>query len=250
MLRFRGEFLGVASALMGLESLTERGRVLLVIAAPGEVDAVIGGLGAATACPEPWTLAEVSDRIDLCLCGVGKANAAGGTARVLDPARHGVVLSVGICGSLPRTGAPMLGVGASVVGTRSENADEGIELPGGGFAGCESMGFPLGPGGDGVDADPRVLDALSAVADEQGVIATVSTCAGTDKRAAAIAARTGALVEAMEGAAIGRVAYELGVPFGELRVVSNNTGDRDKQAWDLERAFAALGGVLGRLLDL
>ena len=62
------------------------------------------------------------------------------------------------------------------------------------------------------------------------------------------AARTKAVAEAMEGAAVVHAARRLGVPAIELRVISNTTGDRDNQKWDLAGALAALGRSLGEAL--
>ncbi|MBL8760188.1 MAG: futalosine hydrolase, partial [Phycisphaerae bacterium] len=78
-----------------------------------------------------------------------------------------------------------------------------------------------------------------------GAIATVSVCSGTDELAAEIRSRTGAIAEGMEGAACGLVAARMGVRFAELRVVSNHTGRRDRQGWNLEGAFRRLGELLG-----
>ena len=73
-----------------------------------------------------------------------------------------------------------------------------------------------------------------------GPIATVATCSGTDALAAGIAVRTGAIAEAMEGAAVLHAARLLGAPAIELRSISNRTGDRDRQDWKLSEAFEAL----------
>jgi futalosine hydrolase len=51
----------------------------------------------------------------------------------------------------------------------------------------------------------------------------------------------------MEGAAIAHIATRLGIPCGELRVVSNTCGDRQRQRWDLAGALAKLEAVIGRL---
>jgi futalosine hydrolase len=45
-----------------------------------------------------------------------------------------------------------------------------------------------------------------------------------------------ALVENMEGVAAAHVCTLYGVPFQEIRGVSNRAGDRDKRRWDLDRA--------------
>jgi futalosine hydrolase len=53
--------------------------------------------------------------------------------------------------------------------------------------------------------------------------------------------RTGAVAEAMEGAAVVHAALRAGVPGLEVRAISNTTGDRPTQRWDMPAAFAALG---------
>ena len=58
----------------------------------------------------------------------------------------------------------------------------------------------------------------------------------------------GAIAEAMEGAAVVHAARRLGLPGGEVRVISNSTGDRAKQQWDIARAFAAMH-TLGARFD-
>ncbi|MCH7864601.1 MAG: futalosine hydrolase, partial [Proteobacteria bacterium] len=55
------------------------------------------------------------------------------------------------------------------------------------------------------------------------------------------ARRTGALCEAMEGAAVVHAARRKRVPGIELRSISNTTGDRSSQQWDLKRGLSALG---------
>ncbi len=179
--------------------------------------------------------------------GVGKANASGAVARVLDPARHSGVLCVGICGSLP--GGP--GIGAVVLATRSVFADEGIQTPEG-YQDCREMGFALSPGVcDAFAPTAGWRTILAPLSDAEGVIATVSTCSGTDELAARVVSRTGAVAEAMEGAAVGLAAARIDprLPFAELRVVSNTTGDRAGQRWELAGALATLGRVLGRHHD-
>lgn len=239
-------------------------HLLIVVAAPKEFEAVAAGAASATSgfpgvgrgggaeerpiTPSAWLARSVGARLDLVESGVGKANAAGAVARCLDPARHGGVLSLGICGALPGSG---LGLGDVVVSTRMISADEGLET-GSGWISCAEMGFALSPSetGAGIEADPVLFEALRPLADAAGVIATVSTCAGTDARAEAIAARAGALAEAMEGAGAAQAADRLGVGACELRVVSNTTGARDGQRWDLAGAFARLRAVAASLGEM
>lgn len=227
----------------------QESRTLLVVAAEAEAKAVARGLEVRQAeALEPWTLHRVSERFDLLITGVGKANAAGAVARSFDPPVHAVVINLGVGGALPGSD---LAPGDAVLATRSLDADEGLEVPEG-FTRTAEMGFPPALGGDAVEPEADLFQALRPLADRQGPIATVSTCAGTDRRASAVVERTGALVEAMEGAAVGFTLRRIGAHeasgetaarFAELRVVSNTTGDRDRQIWRLTDALARLAEI-------
>lgn len=220
----------------------------MVVAAPSEARAVRAGLEARQASDEapvaaPWALCEPAPGYDLLLTGVGKTNAAAGVARLCDPQRHGAILNIGIGGSLP--GGPALG--SLVVATASVYADEGLQTPDG-FTDCAALGFPLGPfAGSSVPADPGMLRVLGRLADLAGLVATVSTCSGTDALARVVASRTGAVAEAMEGAAVGHVASRLGVPFIEVRAISNTTGDRPAQRWEIRQALSAMTRLIGQI---
>jgi futalosine hydrolase len=232
-------------------------RALLVVAAPAEARAVLGGFGRDEGLAERfWERHELRGGVDCVVTGVGKANAAGALMRVLDVGRDRVVISCGVAGSLPESGCE---IGAVVVSTRSVYADEGIETEEG-FLTCASMGFGFVHGGGdvdsmGVDVDEEVLGVLGELADVRGVVATVSTCSGTDALAEGVVQRTGAIAEAMEGAAVGVCVANASlvegagarVRFGELRVVSNTTGDRSWQKWDLASAMEGLGEVAASL---
>jgi len=232
-----------------LDPLISDRRALLVIAAPLEARAVLDALGP-DADPErgrdrvAWTPAALTPRLDLVVTGVGKASAAAGAARALDPGRHAIAVSLGVAGALPGSG---LEPADALAATRSVFGDEGL-LSGEGFAPVDALGFPPFPdGGSGADADPAALEVLRGLAGDAGTVACVSTISGTDELARAVAERTGARAEAMEGAAVAVAAARLGVPFAELRVISNTTGDRARQRWDLPGALARLGAIAAEL---
>ena len=230
--------------------------VLIAFAAPPEGDAIRSGLGGDASTGFPlWEAVPVVDGFEMVRTGVGPAAAAGGVARVLDPARHAAVISLGVGGALPGADTPE--IGTVVLATRSVFADLGLQTPNE-YQSLGEMGFPiLGSGtgsGESYAPDSRLAGLLAPMADRRAPVATVSTCSGTDDRAAAIAERLGSdragAVEAMEGASVGLVASLVGVPFAELRVISNTTGDRSAQRWDLDGAFARLGLVAGGLAGL
>jgi len=99
--------------------------------------------------------------------------------------------------------------------------------------------------------EPELVDWLGGYADHIGPVACVSSCSGTDRAARAVFERTGAIVEAMEGASVALSANRIDpwLLVGELRVISNTTGDRDAQQWDLDGALNTLGEVLGRIAN-
>jgi futalosine hydrolase len=172
--------------------------------------------------------------------GIGRTNAAAATTEAI--MRHGpfdAVLGAGVAGALP-TAEGAMGLGEVIVASSCVYAEEGMRGPAG-FADMTALGLPLGDfTGNTVPVDPDLLDALAARF-RIGPVATVATCSGTDEAAAEIARRTGALAEAMEGAAVVHAARRLGHRAVELRVISNTTGDRPRQRWDLPAALAALG---------
>jgi futalosine hydrolase len=106
-----------------------------------------------------------------------------------------------------------------------------------------ALGFALGDfEGNRVPVDAALLQGFGHLG-ARGPIATVATCSGTDAGAQEVARRTGAIAEAMEGAAVAHAARRFGVPALEIRTISNATGNRTMQGWDLPRGLAALKPV-------
>lgn len=213
-------------------------RGLLVVATPIEAEALGAHHGIVA-----WHRTRLNDRADIVIAGIGKANAAGASAHAATPDTP-FILSIGVAGALPDS---RLDLGDIVLATQCVYADEGLETPTG-YQTCSEMGFPIGiDESDIALPDQTLVDALSPIAAHLGVIATVSTCSGTDEAATRVVERTGAVAEAMEGAAVVHTARRLGLPAAELRVISNTTGDRDRQRWDLPGALARLADVIGSI---
>lgn len=171
--------------------------------------------------------------------GAGPAAAAAGTARLLALAEAAgrpfrAVLSAGIAGGFPGRAD----IGTTVIGVRSIAADLGAES-GDGFLEIESLGF-----GSGVlAADAGLVEMLVAALPHAvtGDVLTLATVTGTAATAARLAgAHPAAVAEAMEGFGVACAAVASGVAFAELRTVSNLIGPRDRSAWRLADALAAL----------
>ncbi|NUQ67186.1 MAG: futalosine hydrolase [Phycisphaerales bacterium] len=217
-----------------LKQFLDQRRVLLAIAAPSEWQAVAKGLGVILDLPAYWSRVSMTDRCDAVLTGVGKANAAGACALALDPGRHALVVSLGIAGTL--VDAPLC---SRVIATACVFGDEGVATPDA-FQSLASLGFPIAES-DTLTPDPAAIEVVAPPEARRGPIACVSACSGTNAARDALRARTGAIAESMEGASVALVAWRRGIPFAELRVISNTCGDRATQRWDLKGALAALG---------
>jgi len=201
--------------------------ILVVTAVEAEAEAVRAGAGPA--------------HVVVAAVGVGPAAAAAGTARLLATARYRAVVSAGIAGGFPGR-AP---VGAIVLGARSIAADLGAESPGG-FVPIEELGF----GRSVVVSDDALVKALAAALPEAivGDVLTLATVTGTAATAERLAARfPAAVAEAMEGFGVATAAAGAGLPFAELRTISNPVGPRDRAAWRLKEAFTALSTASGAL---
>ena len=205
--------------------------------------------------------------------GVGKANAALTTFWLLEEQRHAgrpaqLVVQTGCCGAFPDSG---LETGDVVIGTRAIFADEGVTTPTG-FLDMRTLGLPLAEDHDGnpvfneIPLFTPALEISSHEADvrqalpsdlkpprrhfnlKRGPIATISTCSGSDRQAAAVSERWRPLAESMEGAATALAALRAGCPCMEVRGVSNRVGDRDRAAWDIDRACANAASTVAAII--
>ncbi|MFG1648683.1 futalosine hydrolase [Micromonospora sp. NPDC049275] len=205
--------------------------LLVVTAVPAEADAVRAGLTDASVTVAP--------------IGVGPAVAGAATARLLALAEaagrpYRAVVSAGVAGGFTGRAA----VGDTVLGTASIAADLGAESPDG-FIAVDELGMPpaLLGGGSIIPADPGLLAALRAAlpAATTGPVLTVSTVTGTAASTDELRRRhPEAVAEAMEGYGVAVAAAQAGVPFAELRTISNPIGPRDRDAWRLREALTAL----------
>ncbi|MAY74086.1 MAG: futalosine hydrolase [Phycisphaerae bacterium] len=222
-------------------------RIVIVTAATAETRAVARGLGVEEI-PQRRSLTFVRERFGVLETGVGKVNAASAVALASRELSGAAVLNVGVCGTLS---PEAFGIGAAVLGMLSIQADEGVATPDR-FVTCAELGFPHGGAGvaEGEAPTATVAADLRPIVDGEGVIATVSAGAGIDGLVTDRRDRVGAVVEAMEGAAIGQVCREIGAAFAEVRVVSNTTGDRAGQAWDLPTALARIERLVASIASV
>ncbi|GAA1013728.1 futalosine hydrolase [Streptomyces thermogriseus] len=224
-------------------------RVLVATAVPAEREAVARAFtGPVRELPLPGTTVHRRGGHDLIAAGVGPARAAASTAAALTAAAlggtpYGLVVSAGIAGGF----APAAPVGSLVVADEITVADLGAET-GDGFLPVTELGF-----GTITHRPPEALVRVVAEATgaRTGTVLTVSTATGSAARADALRTRhPRALAEAMEGFGVAEAAAAHHVPVLEIRAVSNPVGPRDRAAWRIDDALAALTEGFGKLTDV
>jgi futalosine hydrolase len=228
-------------------------RLLVVTSVSAEREAIQRGLTAArtrgagtmAAGSPASTAAHRTTEVIVIETGVGMAGAAAATAAALH--RHADepftgIICVGIGGGI---GVP---VGGVALATLSVAADLGAEAPNG-FLSLDDLGL----GSSTVECDTDLVARLGGRLPEavRGAILTVATATGTADRLHVLQDRhPDAVAEAMEGFGAATAARLSGVPFAEIRTVSNVVGPRDRDAWRIPEALAALERVGGALATL
>ncbi|MCJ8014854.1 futalosine hydrolase [Paenibacillus sp. KQZ6P-2] len=189
-----------------------------------------------------------SERFDVKLAGFGPASAAARTAMELAAGEYILVISAGIGGGFPGKAD----IGSTVVADRIIAADLGAETPGG-FLSVDELGFGSSvilPESGLVDA---IIDAMQSagIHVNRGSILTVTTGTGSAEKTEALTTRiSDAAAEGMEGFGVATAAKLWNLPVLELRTISNAVGPRDRLAWRMKEAFAALeaaGTILRRV---
>ncbi|MWV43188.1 futalosine hydrolase [Paenibacillus sp. HJL G12] len=213
------------------------GRVLIMTAVEAEQQAVLRGIGD-------------SDLFDVKLAGFGPAAAAARTAAELSAASYALVISAGIGGGFVGKAE----VGSTVIADRIIAADLGAETPDG-FLSVDELGF----GSSVIPADSSLAEALTdamlsaGINVNRGSILTVTTGTGSAEKTEALTSRiSDATAEGMEGFGVATAAKLWNLPVLELRTISNAVGPRDRSAWRMKEAFAALeaaGNILRRVIS-
>lgn len=170
-------------------------------------------------------------RAEVVVGGVGPAEAAAATAERL--AGVDLVLCAGIGGGFAPRVEGDVAVASSIV-----FADLGAETADG-FVPVSALGF----GADRYTVAPDLaVDLTDRAGGHLGTIVTVATVTGTAATADELGRRfPDAVAEGMEGAGVAAAAARRGVPFGEIRAISNRVGPRDRDAWQIPLALERLG---------
>lgn len=180
--------------------------------------------------------------------GIGKANTAAAIAAVHATAKVSAVLQLGIGGAYPAArGGTFVPLGTVAVAASEYDLDLGVGA-GPDWTGLESLGFAA------VATDPPTFNlipchaqlsarAARTISSPLLPFATSDSVTADMATAVRIAEGVGAAVESMEGAAAAQVCLALGLPFVELRAISNQVGVRDKDQWRIREAIAVAAGA-------
>ena len=225
-------------------------RVLVVAATEAEVIPFVAGLASRRRPSRPRVTRYQGSRhdIDILISGVGMVATATWCSRVLSAERFDVALNLGVCGSFRAAIFP--GTVVHVVSDRlvelgAEDGDAFLTIQEMKLLGDDEFPFT---GGRLVNASPPVLGVLASHASRR-------------RHHGEHGARQRRLhrscdetlfdpdVESMEGAAFMYACLIHGVPFAQVRAVSNMVERRNRAAWKLTEAIANLGTVARQILE-
>jgi len=215
-------------------------RILVVAATDPEVSALVRKLGRVRQQRERLAEYVCADRaVHVLITGVGMVATAAWCSRELSESRYDLALDVGLCGSFDIGLVP-----GTVVHVVSDCLPELGAEDGDRFVSLEELGLE-----DRLDARFSCAELRNPAPPKNGVLErlpkakgiTVNTVHGHERSIAAVVERLHPQVESMEGAAFMYACLMHGVPFAQIRAVSNIVERRNRGAWKVHEAIDALG---------
>lgn len=185
--------------------------------------------------------------VDVLTTGVGMIATAAWCSRTFAAEHYDLALNVGLCGSFDASLAAPAVVHVTadrVAELGAEDGDEFLTIFQLQLVGENEFPFD---GGLLVNTNPPPLKQLATLRSVTGI--TVNTVHGNERTIAAVRERYHPDVESMEGAAFMYASLIAGVPFAQVRAVSNMVERRNRGAWKIDEAIRALGDQAVRLLE-
>ena len=223
-------------------------RILVVTATEAEVAALVTSLDPLSGRSSRLkSYTHQPHSVDILTTGVGMVATATWCSGVFARERYDLVLNAGVCGSF----RPALPPGSVVHVTTDRIADLGAEDDDA-FLSVQELQllgedeFPW-TRGRLVNSAPPLNAALRQL--PVGDAITVNTVHGNDVTIATVVERYNPHVESMEGAAFMYSCLVHGVPFAQVRAVSNIVERRNRAAWTLRESIDALGTTLVTIID-
>jgi futalosine hydrolase len=178
--------------------------------------------------------------VDVLVTGVGMVATAAWTARVLAETRYDLALNFGVCGSFNHAFPP-----GSVVHVLSDRIAELGAEDGDRFLSIDEIGLPAED--TFVNAAVPANAALGKLPIAKGI--TVNTVHGSGASIATVVRRFNPDIESMEGAGFMFACRIHGTVCAQIRAVSNLVEKRNREAWKLDEAIAALARAALEILD-
>lgn len=235
--------------------------IVLATATPMEMKAVLTGFngrgrfGCKLPAQGEWCESPVNGHdCLLAVTGIGPVNAAFTLGKIVGERTKGsgrveCVINLGVAGAFDTKQTPK---GEACLITREISPEYGLATDSG--VDARGIGFPQWRQGEDNSLENAVWDtvpcndgsALTTLGLHSPCIPRVTSLSvagvtGTAERAHMLQNRYNAQLENMEGFALALGCFTAGIPFIELRTVSNLVGSRASEDWDLEAALLSLG---------
>jgi futalosine hydrolase len=222
-------------------------RVLVVAATAAEVGPFVAGLSrVADTGPRSTRFIGTGHEVDVLITGVGMVATSTWCSRALCAEQFDAALNLGVCGSFKaafKPGSVVNVVADRLVELGAEDGDAFLTIQQMKLLGDDEFPFT---GGRLVNASTPFA-AMNGLPKVEGI--TVSTVHGNDASIARVRDRFHPDVESMEGAAFMYACLVHGVPFAQVRAISNIVERRNRPAWRLKEAITELALVARRILE-
>lgn len=219
-------------------------KLLLAAATAAEIQPTLDYLDAKATAPGIYSSGDWV--IEICITGVGMMAATFSLTQRLLKDDYNFVLQAGIGGCFDQL-VPLgsvVAIGAEMPGdTGAEDHDQFIDIFDLGFTGANDFPFT---GGQLINT----MDALPFSADLPVYKAiTINTVSGSEATIGRRFSHYPATMESMEGTALHYVCLQLGIPFLQVRGISNYITPRDRPSWQIGKAIGALNTQLIKWMD-
>ena len=181
-----------------------------------------------------------SHEIDVLITGVGMVATAAWCSRALAQTPYDLALNLGVCGSFDSFIEP----GTVVHVVKDRLAELGAE-DGDQFRTIEDLQLP--GQAEFVNFDPPSNPGIEQLPSVAGI--TVNSVHGNERSIALVTGRFNPQVESMEGAAFMFACRLSGVPYAQVRAVSNAIERRNRGQWKVPEAIDALATAARTILE-
>ncbi|MBE6229230.1 MAG: futalosine hydrolase [Bacteroidales bacterium] len=201
--------------------------------------------------------------VDFMLTGIGTTSTCYRlTKRLLEASVSGkpydLVINIGIAGSYSFNDTPqapaLFPMGSTAVIEKEYFGDLGFETLFGfqtlfQYEILDADVFPFKAGAlHRVKLDDNIESYLANY--KEGIGVTVQTVTGVPQRKAELMRQFGPHIESMEGAAVYYVCLQENIPFFELRTVSNEVGEKEREKWNTPMALESLRRAMNEFFKI